>query len=339
MNRKIVAPEEIDFESRGRRDYFVRLEHPSVWGSYLIPVTVLAGPAAKPGRGIVGFGSTHGDEYEGPVVLKHLLREIPTEDVVGRVILVPVLSVPAFRAGEREAPDDGGNLNRAFPGDAKGSITSRIADFVHRFIFPQVHTVLDLHSGGEVARFLPLSSVHFVPDAAQRKAMEETARGFGTRIIMRYQNLTPGLLTSTAESLGKITVGTELGFGRALQPEGVSMGRQGFLTAAIRQEQMKGPVPENRHTPPAEQILIDASAPGSSVLAPTDGHFEPVVDCGAEVRKGQRIAWLHDFGRIDEPPLELVAPHDGFILCEAWNARVFQGQVAFQVAKPADWTP
>ena len=38
---------------------------------------------------------------------------------------------------------------------------------------------------------------------------------------MIYQNVTPGLLPSEAERLGKITVGTELGWGRAVQAEGV----------------------------------------------------------------------------------------------------------------------
>jgi N-alpha-acetyl-L-2,4-diaminobutyrate deacetylase len=44
---------------------------------------------------------------------------------------------------------------------------------------------------------------------------------------MVYQNVTPGLLPSEAERLGKITVGTELGWGRSVNPEGVRYGRQG----------------------------------------------------------------------------------------------------------------
>jgi hypothetical protein len=48
------------------------------------------------------------------VVLKHLLGEIRLEDVLGRIILVPVLNPSAFHAGLRESADDGVNLNRAF---------------------------------------------------------------------------------------------------------------------------------------------------------------------------------------------------------------------------------
>ncbi len=340
--RRIVAPEALDFESRGRRDDHVRLEHPSLWASYLIPVTVIVGPEARPGRGIAAFGSTHGDEYEGPVALKNLLGEIRTENVLGRLIVVPVLDVPAFKAGRRETPDDGQNLNRAFPGDARGGITSRIADFVSRFLFPHAHVVLDIHSGGEVARFPPLASFHSIDDASQRKEIEATARGFGTRFTMVYQNQTPGLLTSAAEKLGKITVGTELGFGRSVQVEGVSMARLGVLTAAVRHGQLRGEPPQgnpppNRHFPAAEQILVDTSDPSASLLAPFEGHFEPLVPLGGAVKNGQRVGLLHDFNHIDDPPFELLAPHDGHVICQAWGARVIQGQVVTQVGRLVAW--
>src|ERR1700704_1412597 len=115
MSRAIVRPDRLDLDSPGRRDYWVALEHDSIWGDHLIPLTVWVGAEARPGRGLVAFGSNHGNEYEGPVALKHLMREIRTEDVRGRIILIPVLNSPAFRSGTRESRDDDGvNLNRAF---------------------------------------------------------------------------------------------------------------------------------------------------------------------------------------------------------------------------------
>ena len=337
MTRLAVKPEAVDFESRGRRDYLVTLEHPTLWGAYLIPVTVVVGPQAKPGRGLAATGSTHGNEYEGPVALKHLAREIRTEDVLGRIILIPVLNAVAFKAGRRDSPDDGVNLNRAFPGDARGSITPRIADFLTRLVFPHVHVVLDLHAGGQVARFPQLASMHDVADAGQKREMLETARGFGCRFLNFYQNSTPGLLTSTAENLGKITVGGEFGWGEALQAEGVSMCRQGVLTAAVRHEQLRGPAPANRHY--KEQIVVDTADPASTTLAAFEGHFEPCAALGQKVARGERLAWLHDFGRIDEAPLEVVAPHDGHVICQAWGARVFAGQVISQVGKVVPSAP
>lgn len=337
MSRLIVSLEEIDFESPGRRDYFVKVEHTTIWAHHLIPLTVIVGPGAKPGRGLVAIGSTHGDEMEGPVAVKHLLREIRTEDVLGRILLIPVLNVMAFRANRRESPDDGVNLNRAFPGDAKGSVTYRLADFVTRFVFPQVHVVLDIHAGGEVARFPETANVHWMKDPAQRKTMEETARGFGTKFIMVYQNKTSGLLTGLAEDLGKISVGTEMGWGRAVQARGVAMSRQGVVNAAIRQGLLRGEA-RDAITRPQDQVMVDTSDPASNFLAPGDAVFEPTVGLGEKVARGQRVAWLHDYNRIDEAPLELTAPHEGYIICQAWNARVIQGQVITQIGKPLEWT-
>jgi N-alpha-acetyl-L-2,4-diaminobutyrate deacetylase len=332
-----VSPEQLDFDAPGRRDYFVKLEHTTIWAQHLIPVTVIVGRDAKPGRGILAIGSTHGDEMEGPVALKHLVREIRTEDVQGRIILVPVLNVMAFKANRRESPDDGVNLNRAFPGNAKGSVTYRLADVVTRFLFPPVHVCLDIHAGGEVARFPETANIHQMKDPVQRKAMEEAARGFGTKFIMVYQNLTQGLLTSLSEDMGKITVGTEMGWGRAVQVGGVSMAGQGVLNAAIRHGQLRGE-PVSRNYPANEQIMVDTSDPASNYLAPFEGVFEPTVQLGQKVTRGQRLAFLHDFNRFDDPPLELTATHDGYIICQAWGSRVIQGQVITQIGKPLEWT-
>src|SRR5688500_15299508 len=101
--RIITRPDGLDLDSPGRRDYWVALEHDNIWGDHLIPLTVMVGPEAESDRGLVAFGSNHGNEYEGPVALKHLLNEIDASKVLGRIILVPVLNVAAFGAGTRES--------------------------------------------------------------------------------------------------------------------------------------------------------------------------------------------------------------------------------------------
>ena len=73
-SRLITRPAQLDLDSPGRRDYWVALEHDSIWGDHLIPLTVWVGPEAKSGEGLVAFGSNHGNEYEGPIALKHLLH-------------------------------------------------------------------------------------------------------------------------------------------------------------------------------------------------------------------------------------------------------------------------
>jgi predicted deacylase len=340
--RTVVSAAEIDLERPGRRDYWVALEHDTMWGAHLIPLTVWVGPRAQTGQGLVAFGSTHGNEYEGPVALRNLLSEIDTSRVLGRIILVPTLNVEAFRTGTRDSvAADGVNLNRAFVDQAGrqpslAGITHRIADFVRRAIWPHVHIVLDLHSGGEQIRFALCSSFHPLEDPQQARDTRETARWFGTPLIMTYQNRTPGLLTSEAERLGKIAVGSELGWGAAVNHRGVRYGRQGVLAAAIRYGLLQGeiaPIDHHRAGTQRGAAIVD---PSCYVPAPFPGHYEEVLPCGADVKKGAIVGRLHDFARIDEPAYPVRAPLDGILVAQSWAARVVQGQFIACIGEP--WT-
>ena len=142
------------------RHGFLRLPYSrddSAWGSVMIPITVVAngeGPTA------LLTGGNHGDEYEGPIALFDLARRLRPEEVSGRVIIVPAMNYPAFRAGTRTSPIDKGNLNRTFPGRPDGTVTQKIADFFQRHLLPMADIVLDFHSGGRTLDFVPLSLIH-----------------------------------------------------------------------------------------------------------------------------------------------------------------------------------
>lgn len=335
MARQIVTPEALDFEQPGRRDYLVALPQDSIWGDHLIPLTLFVGPDAEPGRGLVAFGATHGNEYEGPIALRHLLRDIDPARVRGRILLVPVLNPVAFRAGARDSVgEDGVNLNRAFvPGAGQaplGGITHRIAAFVRAYVWPRVHVVLDLHAGGQVARFLPCASFHAVPDPGRHALTEATARDFGTPLVIVYQNETPGLLTSEAEVLGKIAVGCELGWGEAIQSAGVRYALRGVLAALVRHEQYDGSAPP---LPDPAQRRAETVDRACFVPAPFAGHYEPLMECGADVAAGDVVGLLHDFEQIDLEPTPIRAGVSGLVIAQAWGARVKQGQHVLVVGR------
>ena len=332
IQRKVVAVADVDLLSPGRRDYWVTLEHDTMWGAHLIPLTVWVGPRAETGKGLVAFGSTHGNEYEGPVALHQLMHDIELSQVSGRIILVPVLNVEAFRTGTRDTVGaDGVNLNRAFVDGAGrhpalAGITHRLAAFVRDVIWPHVHVVLDLHSGGNQIRFDLCASFHPLEDPEQQRIVRETAQWFGVPLIMIYQNRTPGLLTSEAERLGKITVGTELGWGESVNRMGVAYGRQGVLAAAIHQGQLQGEIAPLGHHASGTQHIASIVDPACYVPALFSGHYEEVLPCGSRVQKGDVVGRLHDFERIDEPPYPVRSAVDGILVAQAWGARVRQGQ-------------
>jgi predicted deacylase len=297
-----------------------------------MPLTVFVGSEVKPDRGIVAFGSNHGNEYEGPTALKHLIREIDIGDVCGRIIIIPVLNISAFRSGTRESVDDDGvNLNRAFVDGAGkvptlAGITHRIAEFVRDYIWPRIHVSIDLHAGGEVAKFALCSSFHNIEDPLRRKAVKETARWFGTPVILTYQNATPGLLPSECDRMGKISIGTELGWGQSINADGVRYAKHGVRAAAIHHDQMRGNIQPIGFHKVDKQIFADATDPACTFIAPYSGHYESLIECGTMVNREEIIGYLHDFDRIDEEPLPVTAGVSGVIVAQAWAARVRKGQ-------------
>ena len=94
----------VDFDRDGVQHGFLRLPYSrddSAWGAVMIPITV-----AKNGEGPTALltGANHGDEYEGPIALMDLASTISTEGLSGRVIIVPAMNYPAFRAATRTSP-------------------------------------------------------------------------------------------------------------------------------------------------------------------------------------------------------------------------------------------
>ena len=79
-----------------------------------VPVHVLDAPV--PGPTAIIQAGIHGDEVAGVHALAELLEGGLTPDA-GRLIVIPVMNAPAYRARQRAAPG-GLDLNRCFPGDA-----------------------------------------------------------------------------------------------------------------------------------------------------------------------------------------------------------------------------
>ena len=158
----------VDFDKNGVQHGFLKLPHShddSAWGSMMIPITV-----AQNGEGptVLFTGANHGDEYEGPIALFDLAQSINANDLSGRVIIVPGMNYPAFRAGKRTSPIDGGNMNRVFPGNPAGTLTEKIADYFQRTLLPMADYVVDFHSGGKTLDFLPFCCAHVLEDKAQQ---------------------------------------------------------------------------------------------------------------------------------------------------------------------------
>jgi predicted deacylase len=156
-------------------------------------------------------------------------------------------------------------------------------------------------------------------------------------VVLVYQNETPGLLTSEAERQGKVTIGAELGWGRSIQPDGVRYGRQGIRAAAIHWEQLSGTIKPIDHHADGTQVKLSIVNRNCTVVAPFDGHYEPLRKPGDAVTAGATIGYLHDFQRLELPAWPVRAGVSGRLAAQAWGARVNQGQHIAIVGEVQDW--
>lgn len=333
MIRDITPVTHLDWDSPGKRLYHVPFTLDGAWGRVRVPLGVVCGP--RPGPTIVAIGGTHGDEYEGPVGLKNLLNELSAEDIVaGRLIIIPVLNVPAFQAAQRESPIDGGNMNRAFPGDAHGNLTRRIARFVTDEVLTRADVVIDIHAAGQTFEIARCASFHQVDDPELFAQYRKTALLFGMPFVMVYTSgMGTGLLTEEAEAMRKITIGGEFGFGASVDLTGVRWAHHGVRNVMRQYGLLTDPIVSL--VPPGvdRQRVVAQTDIDKYVTAPASGIAEPLVPLGSFVRAGTPVVRMHDFDRIDEPGIVIPADEDGYVLVRRFRAETNQGDVVMVIGQ------
>lgn len=289
----------VDFDRDGIQHGFLRLPHSrddSAWGAVMIPITVArngAGPTA------LLTGGNHGDEYEGPVALFDLARRLETAQIAGRVIIVPAMNYPAFRAATRTSPIDRGNMNRSFPGKPDGTVTEKIADYFQRHLVPLADVVLDIHSGGKTLDFVPFCAAHILPDKAQEARCFAAVDAFAAPYSMRMLEIdNVGMYDTAVEEQGKLFITTELGGGGSASARTVAVARRGVRNLLIHAGILKG-APE-----PNPTIYLDMPSGDCFTFSESDGLLEPCIDLGERVEKGQVLARVHAVERTGAAPVE-----------------------------------
>lgn len=299
------------------------------WATQYIPITVVqngSGPTA------LLFGGNHGDEYEGPVALLKLARELQPEQVQGRLIIVPMLNRPAVEAGTRLSPIDGRNMNRAFPGERDGTLTSVIAHYVTNALFPLADLVVDIHSGGRSAHFLPSVNMHHVPDARQMREMVRAGMAWGAPYVFIYRDVGgQGLLPGEAEGLGKTTLGTEVGSASQFGAELLKITENGVRNVLRLYEILA----DRPFTPPAEPAqVVAANERDDYLMAPASGIFEPFYEMGQMIEAGQPVGQIHSIEQAHQQPLPVLARTSGMLISRRAFPLTRQGDCLLTLVRP-----
>jgi N-alpha-acetyl-L-2,4-diaminobutyrate deacetylase len=271
----------------------------------MIPVTVARN---GPGPTALLTGGNHGDEYEGPVALFDLAQRLETAQIAGRIIIVPAMNYPAFRAATRTSPIDRGNMNRSFPGRPDGTVTEKIADYFQRHLVPLADVVLDIHSGGKTLDFVPFAAAHILPDKAQEARCFAAVDAFAAPYSMRMLEIdNVGMYDTAVEEQGKLFITTELGGGGSASARTVAIARRGVRNLLIHAGILKGK-PE-----PHPTVYLDMPAADCFTFSESDGLLEPCVDLGERVESGQLLARVHAVERTGATPAEYRAGRAGIM--------------------------
>jgi predicted deacylase len=322
---------DVDYEKNGKQ--FGMLGVPqsfntSGWATIYVPICVI-----KNGEGPTALisGGNHGDEYEGQVSLMNLSREIKPEQVQGRIIMIPMLNRPASESGTRLSPIDGKNMNREFPGVRNNTITGIIAHYVANALLPMADLVVDIHSGGRTGHFYPSVNMHHVSNREQMKKMIDAGMAWGAPYVFIYRDVGgEGLYPSYAESLGKVTLGTEIGSAAQFGKEMLHITTRGVKNVLKHTGILEGKLDK----PARKPKVVGAEEREDYIMAPVSGLFEPFFELLDPVQAGDKIGQIHSQELPFNEPHPVYARTSGMLISRCSFPLRRQGEYLATVVRP-----
>ncbi|WP_225036705.1 succinylglutamate desuccinylase/aspartoacylase family protein [Winogradskyella sp. SM1960] len=283
-----------------------------------LEVPIIIERSKKPGPTVLMTAGIHGDEVNGVEIVRQIIAKGINKPKTGTTICVPVINVFGFLNMDRKFPD-GRDLNRVFPGNAKGSLASRVANFVMTELVPHVDFAMDFHTGGS-DRF-NAAQIRIVKDDAR---LTELAHVFGAPFIYYSQNLNktfrnacdkagvPMLLFEGGKSFNIHSNITNTGVNGAKRV----LHHLGMLRSKYKVSQ-----------PKVNAVVIEES---KWLRAKYSGMFKATVKINAKVTKGDVLGNITDpYGSFN---YFVKAPNTGYIFNVNESPIIYQGDAIFHIS-------
>lgn len=321
---------DVDFDAEGKQQGYLRVPHSvhrSAYGWIPVPIAVIRNGA---GPTLVISAGVHGDEYEGQIAASNLIRTLEPADIRGRLILLPMVNFPAAEEGCRTSPLDDGNLNRLYPGDAKGTPSQMIAHYHEEVILPLADYAIDLHSGG-TSLVYPATVMRGPSHSPQEEVgLTTLTEAFDLPFAWVFtggggRDSTARTAMGAANRKGVINVMAELGGAGCVTPDILRRTERGLR----RVLHAVGMLPS--YVPDAAQGTRALHVEGS-VYADTPGVFEPLKAIGDPVSTGEAVAHIHHLETPGQAPDVVTSAHGGLVLAMRAMAQVRRGDALFQIA-------
>jgi predicted deacylase len=279
-----------------------------------MPVKVLCGRRAGPVLFI--SAAIHGDELNGVEIIRRLLKRKALKSIRGTLLAIPIVNVHGFIDQSRYLPDRR-DLNRSFPGSAKGSIAGRLANTFMKEIVLKSDFGIDLHTGAIDRANLPQ-----IRGNLDDPRVPGLAKAFGAPVIVNA-TLRDGSLRACAAGHNIPVMIYEAGEALRFDELSIRAGIRGILQV-LRELGM---------LPPAERVARSQAVIARStswVRASTSGIVTGAVTLGARVKENDRLALISDpLGDLEEV---ITAPFDGIVIGASRLPLAHEGDALFHLA-------
>lgn len=280
-----------------------------------MPVQVICG--RRSGPVLFVSAAIHGDELNGVESIRRLLRLKLLHSLRGTLLAVPIVNVHGFLLQSRYLPDRR-DLNRSFPGRAKGSIAARLANTFFNQIVSKSDYGIDLHTGAINRPNLPQIRGKFDDERTL-----EMAKAFGVPVIVDA-NFIDGTLRACAADLGMPVVTYEAGEALRFDEISIRAGLQGILNVM----RLIGMLPAKRNRKkPVNPVLANST---SWVRAPYSGIVNTKIKLGHSVSKGEYLATISD--PLGDTVENMTAPFSGIVIGRSNLPLTHEGDALFNIA-------
>ena len=276
----------------------------------------------KPGPCVFVSAGVHGDEINGVEVCRRLLKAKALSKLVGDLIVVPILNIPAFVARSRYLPDRR-DLNRLFPGSDDGSFGSRIARLFTDEIVAKCDYGIDLHTGASNRTNLPQVRMEM-----NIEGNRELAAAFGAPVVLAANSPPAGSLRDTCNNLGTRTMVYEAGESMRLDAPGVRYGLRGVMHV-LRYLEMLPPL-RGKVVRPKTTFCKKSFW----VRAPVGGIFRAMTPLGKAVTESSKLGVIGD--PLGDNEVNVFPKTEGVVIGRTNQATVDQGDALFHIATIGD---
>ncbi|GAB4521370.1 MAG: succinylglutamate desuccinylase/aspartoacylase family protein [Haliangiales bacterium] len=251
-------------------------------GAWLsLPIAVVHG--RRPGPTVWISGAIHGDELNGVEIVRELIERVEPSELCGTILAVPMVNVFGVVDGSRYLPDRR-DLNRSFPGSARGSLASRLAHLLLTEVVSRCEFGIDFHTGSGGRSNIAQVRMDFA-----NEALRPVAEVFGAPLLVHAKDRA-GSLRHAAGQRGIPYLLFEGGEANRFDQDTITAGVDG----ALRVFQFLGMIAS---APPRQASI--ACRGSVWVRARHGGIFRPSVGLGAKLDKGQEIGIVTDALNLD----------------------------------------